>query len=85
MRDTTLDAFLAEGDADAGVVEAADGADTEADADVDTDSGTSSAVEPAVSTADWTPSGAVCGACGGVVEWRWRDTGRLVCEDCKEW
>lgn len=85
MRDPTLDAFLPEDDADTGVGEAADEADTEADADVDGDSGITPAVEPAVSTADWTPGGAACGACGTVVEWRWRDVGRLVCEECKEW
>lgn len=42
-------------------------------------------VRPAESTMDWTPGGAPCEACGGSVERRWRDDGRLVCRDCKAW
>lgn len=42
-------------------------------------------VRPAESTMDWTPDGAACASCGATVERRWRDDGRLVCLDCKQW
>ncbi|MFC5970855.1 hypothetical protein ACFPYI_05865 [Halomarina salina] len=50
-----------------------------------TDSKPSLTVNPAESTMDWTPGGAACGACESTVERRWRDDGRLVCIDCKNW
>lgn len=87
MRDTTLDTFRTEADRDDGERDAAGEAVTDAVSNGDTDGNgdTTTAAEPAVSTADWTPGGAPCEACSGVVEWRWRDAGRLVCEECKEW
>jgi hypothetical protein len=47
--------------------------------------GPSLTVRPATSTMDWTPGGATCASCGATVERRWRDDGRLVCLDCKQW
>lgn len=42
-------------------------------------------VEPARSTYAWSPGGAECAACGATVTERWRDDGRQVCADCKDW
>lgn len=47
--------------------------------------GPSLTVRPATSTMDWTPDGAACESCGTAVERRWRDDGRLVCPECKQW
>jgi hypothetical protein len=95
--DRSLDEFAEEtgeeGGADAEPSDAGgEPADTDAegtpDADGDgatADEGRSLTVRPAESTMDWTPGGASCAACGRSVERRWRDDGRLVCPDCKEW
>ena len=64
-------------------VDADPGAEDSEDADVGTDP--SLTVRPAESTMDWTPGGAACASCDRSVERRWRDDGRLVCDDCKEW
>ncbi|MWG36643.1 DUF7573 domain-containing protein [Halomarina oriensis] len=71
----------------------AGGEETPADAAADagetdpTDDGEepSLTVRAAESTMDWTPDGAACAACEATVERRWRDDGRLVCLDCKQW
>jgi|GEM_PF-399124 len=42
-------------------------------------------VEAATPTADWSPDGAECSACGAVVAHRWESETGLVCPDCKEW
>jgi len=42
-------------------------------------------VEPATTTYSWSGDSGSCEACGDAVERRWRDDGRLVCDDCKEW
>jgi hypothetical protein len=71
---------------DDGAAPTDDGDGTTEDGDGATDDdGRSLTVRPAESTMGWTPGGAVCAACGRSVERRWRDDGRLVCPDCKEW
>lgn len=74
-------------DADGPVDETATADDATSDdpASADDDEGPSLTVRPAESTMDWTPDGAACAACGATVERRWRDDGRLVCLDCKQW
>lgn len=42
-------------------------------------------VDPAAATADWSPGGAPCAACGTIAEHRWRDERGMVCPDCKSW
>jgi hypothetical protein len=86
--DASLDDFL-----DAG--SEADDEGTASDADGTASSGTAgddgtgdaapAVTDPGRSTFDWSPSGAECGACGAVVERRWRDGDGMVCEACKEW
>lgn len=60
-------------------------ADTDADEADDPLAGLDLSTGPAESTMSWSPDGAACESCGDVVERRWRDDGRLVCLDCKEW
>lgn len=42
-------------------------------------------VELFIPTFGWSPDGAPCGACGAVVERRWREGDDLVCDSCKAW
>lgn len=75
-------------ESDGGDPAESEAAEAELRSEPDSESATDSnpePVEPAVSTYDWTPTGADCEACGGAVEKRWRDDGRLVCADCKAW
>lgn len=94
--DRSLEDFLGGGDADEGDADA-----DESTGDIETgesddvasepsDSETeppsdAAAVAPATPTYRWSPDGAACDECGDTVEKRWRDGGRFVCIECKEW
>ena len=80
-RDATLDAFGTSQETDADADADKPNEPNEMDETGETDAG---AHEVAV-TADWTPAGARCAACGATVERRWQHQGRLVCPDCKDW
>ena len=87
MRETSLEDFLdgSETDAESTASEApADASEGTAEGSDAAASG-KGATEPAAATYAWTPDGANCAACGTAVERRWRDEGRLVCADCKDW
>ena len=97
-RDRSLDEFLGgerrdsvDESAEADVTDdLADATETEPEAEPSPGSepaadGDEATVTPAVSTYAFSPDGAPCGACGTVVEKRWRDDGDLVCPDCKQW
>jgi hypothetical protein len=94
MRETSLEDFLdgskAAGESIAG--EAPEDASNErADPSGETAEGSERDTENeghsdlATATYAWTPERANCAACGTAVERRWRDDGRLVCADCKNW
>ncbi len=90
MRDTSLDDFVGEGDADAAEDGTAEPVADDEPVDVGTDASADTDAEgetttPASPTFDWTPGGAACAACGERVERRWTDGDRLVCAACKEW
>lgn len=86
--DRSLDDFLG-GEDETPAVSESEGEPTETgeeedagDIDANTDADT---VEPATPTYRFSPDGAVCDACGDVVQKRWHDDGQFVCADCKEW
>lgn len=83
--DASLTDFVGDDDSDDGA--AASAADETVDEAVDADDERvpPTAVEPAEPTADWSPDGAECSACGAVVAHRWESEAGLVCPDCKEW
>lgn len=87
MRDTTLDAFVPEDEGDTRPDDAATAGNTDGESDVagDGDGGTNVAGEEGGSAYSWTPDAAPCEACSAVIEGRWRDAGRWVCADCKQW
>lgn len=72
-RDASLDDFLG------------DDAPDEPESTDDPDEARDRTADAGLSTFDWSPGGAPCAACGDRVERRWRDDGRLVCEECKAW
>lgn len=87
MREPTLDAFVPEDDGDTGSDDAATAEDTAGDSAVAgaVDAGTNLAGDAVGSVYSWISDGAPCEACGAVIEGRWRDAGRWVCADCKQW
>lgn len=88
--DASLTDFVGDDGGDEGVADDAadgsaspdDGSSDAADADERVPPASVEAAEP---TADWSPDGAECSACGAVVAHRWESDDGLVCPDCKEW
>lgn len=80
MEELTLDAFV-----DEAAGGPADGVGGEVAGDADGEVGAEPA-DTALETAySWTPDGAGCAACGGIVGGPWRDAGRWVCGECVAW
>lgn len=96
-RDASLDEFLDvdpdgehAGDADGeetGRRDPAAASDAESRTADGTDAGSPAdgAADPVRPVAQWRPNGAACGACGAMVERRWRDEDCLVCGECYDW
>lgn len=87
MRETSLEDFLdgSETEEEPTASEAAEDASAETAEKSERDTERDEPAETAATTYAWTPEGANCAACGTAVECRWRDDGRLVCADCKDW
>ncbi len=92
MDDASLDDFLSDGDeSEAGdgdpdpAAPSPDTAPEDEGDETDAPAVDTTDVEPAVSTYAWRSDATACAACGEQVERRWRDDGRLVCADCKDW
>lgn len=77
-RDASLDDFRGNDESSAAPETAGEADESGAERNATTGDG-------GLSTFDWSPDGAPCAACGDRVERRWRDDGRLVCEQCKTW
>ena len=88
MRETSLDDFL-DGSDDEQSEGTPSGDDRpEATEDDEPEASAPTAVEPvdpATAIYSWTPRGEDCADCGATVKSRWRDGGRSVCGDCKNW
>ena len=82
MGNASLDDFVADPEPDANESEP-DANESEADANEP--DANESEPEPTPSAYGWTPDGVDCADCGATVERRWRDDGRFVCPDCKDW
>jgi len=78
-RDATLEDFLEPGEQESSATA------TGGPAGDNHDDKTAALEERLPSTMSYRPDGGTCGACGAVVERRWRDEAGLVCGDCKRW